>query len=110
MTDRLDQLGIIVKLEVESGHLDEVIRALKDLFDKSSQHENFREVRVFKGLEPDVIMLVERWNDTMKSFAARAAAADYFTAFEAKVAPMIRSREVIFMDGDAVWSRNALNA
>ncbi|MDX0016951.1 hypothetical protein GOB19_28725 [Sinorhizobium meliloti] len=105
MTDSNNQLGIIVKLETESGRRDEVLDALGSLFNASSQHENFREARVFKGLEPDVIMLVERWADTAESFGARAVTADYFAAFEAKAGPVIRNREIILLDGEAVWSR-----
>jgi quinol monooxygenase YgiN len=105
MTQDSNQLGIVVKLETESGRRDEVLDALSNLFEESSQHDSFREARVFKGLEPDVIMLVERWADTAETFGARAAAADYFVEFEAKAGPAIRSREVILMDGDAVWSR-----
>ena len=105
MTQESSQLGIVVKLETESGRRDEVLDALSNLFRETCRHANFREARVFKGLEPDVIMLVERWADTAESFGARAAASDDFAAFEAAAGPAIRNREVILMDGDAVWSR-----
>ncbi|MBZ9606020.1 antibiotic biosynthesis monooxygenase [Phyllobacterium chamaecytisi] len=105
MTQDSNQLGIVVKLETESGRRDEVLDALCNLFGETSRHANFLEARVFKGLEPDVIMLVELWAETAESFKVRASTSDYFAAFEAEAGLAIRSREVILMDGDAVWSR-----
>lgn len=95
-------LGLVVTLTAAPGQRERILAGLVQLFDRIGAHPSCQQARIYRAVEVDRIVLVERWADTLDGLQARATASPDYAAFEAEFGGLIVSRTVQILDGAPV--------